>query len=97
MGKSRKRCVEVKQIIALKINGSTYEIAAEPSDTLLEMVRQLGFKGTKELCGHGECGTCMIIIEGTPVLACLTLAVDAQGKEITFFRKRDERISVVEK
>ena len=73
----------MKQIIALKINGSTYEVAAEPRDTLLEMVRQLGFKGAKEACGLGECGTCTVIIDGTPVLACLTLAIEAQGKEIT--------------
>ena len=53
----------MKQVIALKINGSTYEVAAEPRDTLLEMVRQLGFKGAKEACGLGECGTCTIIIE----------------------------------
>ena len=73
----------MKQLIALKINGRTYEVAAEPRDTLLEMVRQLGFKGTKEACGLGECGTCTVIIDRAPVLACLTLAVEAQGKEIT--------------
>lgn len=73
----------MKQIIALKINGSTYEVAAEPRDTLLETVRQLGFKGAKEACDLGECGTCTVIIDGMPVLACLTLALEAQGKEIT--------------
>ncbi len=73
----------MKQIIALNINGSTYETAAEPHDTLLETVRRLGFKGTKEACDLGECGACTVLIDGTPVLACLTLAVEAQGKDIT--------------
>jgi carbon-monoxide dehydrogenase small subunit len=73
----------VKRVIELKINGSNYEVAAEPRDTLLERLRQLGFKGTKEACGLGECGACTIIINGVPVLACLTLAIEVQGKEIT--------------
>jgi carbon-monoxide dehydrogenase small subunit len=73
----------VKQIIALRINGSTYEIAAEPRDTLLEAVRKLGFKGAKEACDLGECGTCTVIVDGVPVLSCLTLAFEAQGKDIT--------------
>ncbi|MDP2646553.1 MAG: (2Fe-2S)-binding protein [Desulfobacterales bacterium] len=73
----------MKQVIELKINGGGYEVAAEPRDTLLEMLRQLGFKGTKEACGMGECGACTILMDGVPVLACLTLAVGAQGKEIT--------------
>jgi len=73
----------MKQVIALKINGNTYEVAGEPRDTLLEIVRQLGFKGAKEACGLGECGACTVLVEGLPVLACLTLAIEAEGKEIT--------------
>lgn len=71
------------QIVTLRVNGNTYEVAAEPRDTLLEVVRQLGFKGAKEACGLGECGTCTMLIDGVSVLGCLTLAVEAQGKEIT--------------
>jgi len=56
-------------------------------------VRRLGFKGTKEACGLGECGTCTVIIEGTPVLACLTLALEAQGKEITTVEGLSEKLS----
>jgi len=73
----------MKQVITLKINGNAYEIAGEPRDTLLEIVRQLGFKGAKEACGLGECGACTVLVAGVPVLACLTLAIEAEGKEIT--------------
>lgn len=73
----------MKQIVTLRVNGNAYEVAAEPRDTLLELVRQLGFKGAKEACGIGECGTCTVLMDGVPVLGCLTLAVEAQGKEIT--------------
>lgn len=73
----------MKQILTLKVNGNTYEVVVEPRDTLLEVVRQLGFKGAKEACGIGECGTCTVLLDGVPVLGCLTLALEAQGKEIT--------------
>ncbi len=73
----------MKRVIALKINGHSYEVAVEPQDTLLEIVRRLGFKGAKEACGLGECGACTVLLDDTPVLACLILALEAEGKEIT--------------
>ena len=73
----------MKQILTLRVNGNTYEVAAEPRDSLLDVIRQLGFKGAKEACGIGECGTCTVLIDGEAALGCLTLAVEAQGKEIT--------------
>ncbi len=54
-----------KQIISLKVNGRPYELAVEPSWTLLETVReQAGLTGSKEGCGTGDCGACSMILRG---------------------------------
>ena len=72
-----------KQLIALTINGEPYEIAVEAQETLLEVLRDhLGLTGTKEGCGTGECGTCTVLVNGEPILSCLTLAADCQEMEI---------------
>jgi aerobic carbon-monoxide dehydrogenase small subunit len=73
----------LKCLIDLKINGVAHELAVEPRRTLLEVLReQLGYTGTKRACDSGECGACTVLIDGRAVLSCLTLAVEAQGKEI---------------
>ena len=72
-----------KQLITLTINGEPYEIAVEAQETLLEVLRDhLGLTGTKEGCGTGECGTCTVLVNGEPILSCLTLAVDCPEMEI---------------
>ena len=74
----------MKQIIALKVNGETYETAVEPRRTLLEVLRDnLYLTGAKEGCDLGACGACTVLIDGVATLACLTLAIDSQEKEIT--------------
>ena len=73
----------MKQLISLKINGEPYEIAIDPRRTLLEVLRtDLGLTGTKEGCDVGECGSCTVLMDGNPVLACLVLAVDARGRDV---------------
>jgi aerobic-type carbon monoxide dehydrogenase small subunit (CoxS/CutS family) len=73
-----------KKPLTLTVNGESREIMVEPRDTLLEVLREkLLLSGAKEACGTGECGACTVLVEGRPVLACLTLAVEAQGKSIT--------------
>lgn len=73
-----------KELIALTVNGEPHELAVEPQRTLLEVLREdLGLTGTKEACGTGECGACTVLIDGKPILSCLTLAIEIQGKEIT--------------
>ncbi len=65
------------------VNGEAYELAVEPQETLLEVLREdLGFTGTKEGCGSGECGSCTVLVDGEPMLSCLMLAVSSQGKHI---------------
>lgn len=69
--------------IALNINGDTYEVLVSPNHTLLEVLRdQLGLMGTKRGCDLGICGTCTVLMDGEAYLSCLTLAMDAVGKEI---------------
>jgi carbon-monoxide dehydrogenase small subunit len=73
-----------KMIISLSINDEIYELAVEPQQTLLEILRQsVGLTGTKEGCSTGECGSCTVLIDGKPILACLTLAIACKNREIT--------------
>ncbi len=73
----------VEQAVELTINGRKYLLNIEPRVTLLEVLRDhLGVTGTKEGCDGGECGACTVLCDGEPVLSCLMLALDAQGKSI---------------
>ncbi len=72
-----------KQIISLTVNGRTYELAVEPSWTLLETVREhAGLTGSKEGCGTGDCGACSMIVNSRLITSCLMLAVQADGAEV---------------
>ena len=73
----------MKQQIELRVNGQVYEIETEPWRTLLEVLRdELNLTGTKVSCAEGHCGACTVVIDGDAVNSCLTLAMEAQGKEI---------------
>ena len=70
--------------ILLTINKDPYEVFIEPSETLLEVIRnKVGLKGTKNGCSVGECGACTVLLDGEAVRSCLMLAVAARDKEIT--------------
>ncbi len=74
----------MKVAIELTVNGEPYQVEVEPEKTLLELLRDtLHFTGTKEGCGLGDCGTCIVLMDGQPVNSCLMLAVDARGRRIT--------------
>lgn len=73
----------MKQQISLNVNGDTYTLAVEPWKTLNEVLREdLNLTGTKLGCGSGDCGACTVMVDGRSVSSCLTLAVEAAGKEI---------------
>ena len=73
----------MKQVIELTVNGEPYELAVEPQTTLLEALRDhIGLTGSKEACGTGECGSCTVLLEGRPILSCLTLAVDCRKQPV---------------
>ena len=69
---------------SLKVNGKTHAIKVEPRTTLLEALRgPCGVTGPKEVCDRGACGACTVLLDGTAVTSCMTLALDAEGKAIT--------------
>ena len=68
----------------LTVNGDAVDVAAPDHWTLLEVLRySLGLTGSKQGCDKGDCGACTVLLDGKPVLACLTLAREAQGKGVT--------------
>ena len=73
-----------KHTIHLTVNGEKTEIEVFPNELLVNVVREkLGLTGTKYACGTGQCGACTVVVNGEPVLGCLTLAISVDGAEIT--------------
>ncbi len=71
-------------IIIIPINGEKHRIAVSDNRTLLEVLREdLAMTGTKHGCDLGECGTCTVLLDGEPVLSCVTLARQVDGREVT--------------
>ena len=74
---------DAKTKIALDVNGESVEVAFAPHKTLLEVLREdLNLTGTKHGCELGECGTCTVLVDGRPILSCLMLGLDAEGREV---------------
>ena len=72
-----------KVMIALEVNGEPVEVAFAPHKTLLEVLREdLNLTGTKHGCELGECGTCTVLLDGTPVLSCLVLGLACAGHRV---------------
>src|SRR5512146_1359809 len=74
----------MKRVLALNVNGVRREVAIEPHRTLLDVLRDdLALTGTKQGCGEGDCGACVVLLDGVPVNACLVLAMDAEDRHVT--------------
>jgi carbon-monoxide dehydrogenase small subunit len=70
--------------LSLRVNGEEQEVSFPPHHTLLEVLRErMALTGTKHGCELGECGACAVLLDGKPVLSCLTLAVDCEDREIS--------------
>jgi xanthine dehydrogenase YagT iron-sulfur-binding subunit len=70
--------------VTLTVNGRTQELELEPRVSLLDALRErLGLTGSKKGCDQGTCGACTVWVDGRRVLACLTLAVTCEGREVT--------------
>jgi carbon-monoxide dehydrogenase small subunit len=73
----------MKRKIRLLVNEQEYELLVGPNKTLLDVLRDdLGLTGTKRGCDSGECGACTVLLDGIPVLSCITLACEVEGKRI---------------
>ncbi len=72
-----------KSCVSMTLNGEPVEFLAEPSQTLLECLRDtLHLTGTKEGCGDGNCGSCCVMLDGELVTSCLVLGVEAEGRTV---------------
>ena len=70
-------------LIKLTINGGVYEVRVEPEWTLYYLIHdRLGLTGAKMFCDRGACGSCTVIMDGRPILSCMTLAIECDGKRI---------------
>ena len=69
--------------LRLHVNGEDTPVSFAPYKTLLEVLREdLGLTGTKHGCELGECGACTVLLDGEPVLSCLVLALECEGRRI---------------
>ena len=86
-GKKRSGAIAPERTNAhlrFRVNGESREVSFAPHKTLLEVLREdLGLTGTKHGCELGECGTCTVLLDGRPILSCLALPVECEGREIT--------------
>jgi xanthine dehydrogenase YagT iron-sulfur-binding subunit len=70
--------------VVLTVNGQVHDLPIEPRVSLLDALREhLGLTGSKKGCDQGTCGACTVWLDGRRVLACLTLAVTCEGREVT--------------
>lgn len=68
--------------IVLTVNGVEKRVDIRPAETLLELLRRIGYSSVKFGCGEGACGACTVIMDGRPVNSCLVLAVTADRRKI---------------
>jgi len=70
-------------LVRFRVNEEAVEVAFAPHKTLLEVLREdLQLTGTKHGCELGECGTCAVLVDGKPVLSCLYLGVECEGRHV---------------
>ncbi|MBX7082906.1 MAG: (2Fe-2S)-binding protein [Nannocystaceae bacterium] len=80
------------RLLQCTVNGRATAVAVAPHRTLLEVLRyQLDLIGSKQGCDKGDCGACTVQVDGVPKLACLTLAVAVEGREVTTVEGLGER------
>jgi aerobic-type carbon monoxide dehydrogenase small subunit (CoxS/CutS family) len=83
MNQSDQEVLVSEEIIHLSVNGESHRFSVQPQWTLQYVLQiKLGLTGTKEFCAEGACGACAVIIDGRPVLSCMTLAVECNHKTI---------------
>jgi aerobic carbon-monoxide dehydrogenase small subunit len=69
--------------LSLTVNGEQQDWDVEPSETLLDVLRDRGYTGAKRVCESGECGACAVIVDGLAVDSCIQLAMQSHGSSVT--------------
>jgi carbon-monoxide dehydrogenase small subunit len=71
------------RIVSIEVNGELHEVPVRPRHSLVEILREkIGLTGTKDGCEQGVCGACTVLLDGRPALACITLAIECNGKTV---------------
>ena len=83
MSEEGKKLPLPEALIKLTVNGEAYELRVQANWTLRYVLHsELGLIGVKEFCDRGVCGACAVIMDGRPILSCMTLAIECDGKTI---------------
>ncbi len=82
-GRGVLKAVDGQISIRFRINGQERAWKVGPGEYLLDALRREGYKGAKKGCDNGDCGTCTILVDGKPALACMMFAAQAHGRRIT--------------
>ena len=83
MSKQEAGAVAAEALIELVVNGETYRLRVQSNWSLQHVLHnELGLTGAKDFCDRGVCGSCAVIVEGRPILSCMTLAIECDGKAI---------------
>lgn len=73
----------MERLICFKVNGAPVAFTGHPDERLIDFLRnRLGLTGTKEGCSEGVCGSCTVLVDGTPIKACVTPLKRVEGREI---------------
>ena len=84
MSEAPTSAISSKEVLRFCVNGRGREVLVKPYATLLEVLREdLRLTGTKHGCETGECGACMVLIDGVPKLSCVVLPAQAEGTDVT--------------
>ncbi|MGD2165161.1 MAG: (2Fe-2S)-binding protein [Anaerolineae bacterium] len=72
----------MRQLMTLSVDGREHDVSVEPNDTLLQLLRRMGYTDVKSGCEKGDCGACAVLLNGQAVNSCLVLARQAEGAEV---------------
>ena len=75
------------------INGEEMTVEIEPGEILLDLLRRKGYKSVKEGCKTGDCGACMVLVNGRAMTSCTLFAAQVRGKEITTVEGLDDELA----
>lgn len=80
---NRQNPLSRPQVVSIEVNGEHHEVTVRPRHMLVEVLREkIGLTGTKDGCEQGVCGACTVLLDGRPVLSCMTLAIECDGKTV---------------